>query len=321
MRNTLIALAVSACVAGCSARSNPYSPPVITRPVVGVSVHTFADPFFKEVADTLSNQFAQQDFEAVVLNCDLDPVQQHRQIKELIARKVSALVVFPCDPRAVGPVLQEANQAGIPVFTANARCTADGVQVTSHVALDDASGGRQAAQALIGALGADGGKVAVIDLGLSEQCQLRVQAFKEALAVHNGKGRGGSQVTLVAAVPGGGARDQGYRAATQLLQAYPDLAGIFAVDDASALGARSALELAGKSGQVKVVGYGGRPEGLKAVKEGRLYADVWEPSEVFSQELLSVVLLFDAKVKPTPEMRVAPRVMLKADVMKPRGLW
>ena len=68
-------------------------------------------------------------------------------------------------------------------------------------------------------------------------------------------------------------KDQGYKAAEDALQAHSDLAGIFAINDPSALGARAALEKAGKADQVKIIGFDGQPEGKQAIKEGKIYAD------------------------------------------------
>jgi ribose transport system substrate-binding protein len=62
-------------------------------------------------------------------------------------------------------------------------------------------------------------------------------------------------------------------AAEDVLQAHPDLAGIFAINDPSALGACTAVERAGKQGRVVIVGFDGQPEGKAAIKDGRIYAD------------------------------------------------
>ena len=65
---------------------------------------------------------------------------------------------------------------------------------------------------------------------------------------------------------------------TNLLQAHPDVDGVFAENDEMALGAIKALGAkAGKS--VKVVGFDGTPDGLKAVKDGTLYASVAQQPE------------------------------------------
>ena len=53
-----------------------------------------------------------------------------------------------------------------------------------------------------------------------------------------------------------------------MLQAQPDLVGIFAINDPGALGARGAVEKAGKVGKVMIIGFDGQPEGKQAIKDG-----------------------------------------------------
>ena len=49
----------------------------------------------------------------------MDPDKQDRQIKDFIAKKVSAIIISPCNAHAVGASIKSANQAGIPVFMAD----------------------------------------------------------------------------------------------------------------------------------------------------------------------------------------------------------
>jgi ribose transport system substrate-binding protein len=116
-----------------------------------------------------------------------------------------------------------------------------------------------------------GGKVAILHFKQAESCILRVKGFREVIDAHNAKG--GSKIQMVTELEGGGAKDIGYKAAQDALQAFPDLRGIFAINDPSALGARGAVEKAGKEAQVIIVGFDGQPEGKQAIKAGKIYAD------------------------------------------------
>jgi ribose transport system substrate-binding protein len=142
---------------------------------------------------------------------------------------------------------------------------------------------------MIEALGSSGGQVAILDHKPVESCQLRVKGFKEVIATHNEQAAGG-QIEVVAELPGGGAKDQGYKAAEDLLQAHSNLAGIFAINDPSALGARAALEKAGKTDQVKLVGFDGQPEGKQAIKEGKIFADPIQYPDRIGRETVQAIL-------------------------------
>ena len=66
---------------------------------------------------------------------------------------------------------------------------------------------------------------------------------------YNAKAAG--KIEIVTELESGGAKDVGYKAAEDALQAHGDLRGIFAINDPAALGARAALEKAGETKQMR----------------------------------------------------------------------
>jgi len=278
-------------VAGCG-----KGPP--TRGTIGVSVLTLTNPFFKVIADNITAEAAKHGFDVVVVSGDEDVAKQQNQVKDFLVRRVDAIVLCPCDSRSIGPVIQEANAQGVPVFTADIACLSPSAKVVCHIATDNYGGGKQAAKAMIEALGETGGKVVILDFKQAESCLLRVKGFKKVIDAHNSTGR--NRLEIVAELPGGGKKDIGYRAAEDALQTHPDLAGIFAINDPSALGARAALEKAGKARQVKIIGFDGQPEGKKAIKNGLIYADpIQFPDKIGAMTVQEIVRYFDGeKVEP-----------------------
>ena len=84
-------------------------------------------------------------------------------------------------------------------------------------------------------------------------------------------------------------KDQAFRTAEDILQAHPDLKGIFGINDDSALGALAAVEKAGKLGQVVIVGFDAVPEAREAIKAGKIYADVvQQPREIGAKTIDAV---------------------------------
>lgn len=237
---------------------------------IGLSVLTLNNPFFKEIADSLTKEAALQGYQVVAVSGDFDVARQQNQVKDFIVRKVSAIVLCPCDSKAIGPAIREANRAGIPVFTADIASLDPESKVVCHIATDNLQGGRMAAEAVVESL--DGtGKVAILDHPEIESVMLRTKGFETRLAELNQKR--GVHVEIVAKLPGGGDKAKSFKAAQDLLQAHGDLDAIFAINDPSALGARAALESAAKSDKIKIVGFDGQPEGKAAIKAGKLYAD------------------------------------------------
>ncbi|HEY7423409.1 MAG TPA: substrate-binding domain-containing protein [Gemmataceae bacterium] len=285
------------------------------RPVIGLSVLTLTNPFFSDIAENMKAEASKHGYDVIVVSGEFDAARQQNQVKDFIVRKAAAIVLCPCDSRAIGAAIQEANDAGIPVFTCDIACLAPGAEVVTHVATDNYAGGKQAAVALLEALGDAGGKVAILDFKAVESCQLRVKGFKEVIESHN-RAEAGGKVTIVAELPGGGVKDQGYKAAQDLLEAHPDLAGIFAINDPSALGAYAALEKADKDDQVKLVGFDGQPEGKQAIKEGHIYADPVQYPERIGRETARVVARYFEGEQVPPEILIPTGLYGKADADK-----
>src|SRR5207244_10719404 len=133
-------------------------------------VLTLTNPCFKEIADSMTAVGSEHGYQVLVVSGDFDVAKQQNQVKDFIVKKVSAIVLCPCDSKAIGPAIQEANAAGVPVFTADLGCLAPGAKVVSHIATDNYQGGKQAGDAMIEALGAGGGKVGILGFKLAQSC-------------------------------------------------------------------------------------------------------------------------------------------------------
>lgn len=304
-------LAGALVMGGCGRSPSPGA----GKGTIAVSVLTLTNPFFKQIGDSMVEEARQQGYDVLVVSGDFDVARQQNQIKDFIVRKAVAIVLTPCDSMAIGPAIQEANQAGIPVFTADIACLAPGAKVVTHIATDNYGGGKQAARAVIEALGDAGGKVAIIDHKTIESCLQRVKGFKEMLEKHNADpGRG--RIEIVAELPGGAAKEGGFRAAEDLLQAHGDLAAIFSINDPSALGARAAMEKAGRSDRIVLVGFDGSPEGKAAVKAGSLYASPTQfPDRLGVETVRAIMRHFKGEALPT-ELLIPTALYRKANADK-----
>jgi ABC-type sugar transport system substrate-binding protein len=67
-------------------------------------------------------------------------------------------------------------------------------------------------------------------------------------------------------------RNKAMEVMESILQAHPDIDGVFAGNDAMAMGAYQALVAAGKAEKVKVYGFDGAEDAINSIKEGRLTA-------------------------------------------------
>jgi len=316
-RLALIFVVLSAPLIGCGkGQDNPAAESGRkSKGTIGVSVLTLTNPFFKVIGDSITEEAGKHGYDVAVVSGERDVAKQQAQVKDFIVRKCAAIVLCPCDSKGIGPVIQEANAAGIPVFTADIKCLAPEALVVCHVATDNYQGGKTAAEAMIGLLGEKGGKIAILDFPVVESCQLRVKGFKEVIAGHNA-GRDKGKIEIVTVLDGGGLKDLGYKAAEDAIQAHPDLDAIFAINDPSALGARAALEKAGKADRVQIIGFDGQPEGKQAIKQGKIYADpIQFPEKIGRTTAQTILQHFDGE-RVESEILIPTALYRRADAEK-----
>lgn len=306
-----------ALLTGCGDKpaTNSSSEPTAAKAqgTIGVSLLTLDNPFFKVIGDNITAEGRKRGYEAIVVSGDKDVAKQGNQIKDFIVKKVSAIVLSPCDSKSIIPVIQEANAAGIPVFTVDIPCNEPGVKIVTQIATDNFGGGKEAGRAMIEALGEAGGKIAVLHFKQAESCLLRVKGFREVIDTHNAGGK--AKIEIVTELESGGAKDMGYKAAEDALQAHADLRGIFAINDPAALGARAALEKAGKT-QVLIVGFDGQPEGKQAIKDGKIYADPIQFPDKMGVQIVDAIIRHSKGETLAPQMLIPTSLYRKADAMK-----
>jgi ribose transport system substrate-binding protein len=301
---TLLALAGGMMV-GCGG-GGQAAPKV--KPVIGVSLLTSANPFFKDIGDAIQAQAAKDGYDVILTSGDLDPAKQKDQVKDFLVRKVSAIVLTPCDSKAVGTAIAEANAAGVPVFTADVACLAKDAKVVTHVATDNYEGGKVAGRAMVELLGGKG-TVAIIDHPEVESVILRAKGFQEEVEKAPG-------IKVVARLPGSGARDKSFNVAQDIIQGHPDLDAFFAINDPSALGAVAAIEKAGKSGKIKVIGFDGQLEARQAVKDGKLYATVMQYPKQIGTMTVQAIAKYRAGEKLEPQTLIPTGIYRLADAQK-----
>jgi ribose transport system substrate-binding protein len=175
-------------------------------------------------------------------------------------QSVDGIIIFPDDPVGLTAALHEAQDAGIKVHTFSADVT-DPTARSANVHLDLSVGGELAGEKLAEAIGGTG-KVFVMNVikGISST-DARQTGFERAMANHPdiqylGGQYGDNDPTKSAQVTGA------------VIQANPDLAGIYATNIFSGLGAINAVRQAGLTDQIKVILHDTAAPEVEALRNG-----------------------------------------------------
>jgi ribose transport system substrate-binding protein len=301
----LLPLIFSLALASCDRDKNKTASTDKPKPLIGVSLLTLTNPFFKEMGDTMRAEGEKRGYEVVITSGEFDPANQKDQVKDFLVRKASAIILTPCDSKSVGTAIIEANSAGVPVFTADIASIAPGAKVVCHIATDNYEGGKVAGRAMVELLNGKG-KVAILDHPEVESVLMRTKGFSEEVAKAPG-------IQIVARLPGGGARDRSFAAAQDILQAHSDLDAIFAINDPSALGAIAAIEKAAKIGRIKVIGFDGQPEAKQAVKDGKMYATVLQHPQQIATATIEAIAKYMSGERVPPQNLIPTALYRQAD--------
>lgn len=76
-------------------------------------------PWFEAMVSAAKEEAAKNGAELIVIDAQNKPDKQVADVEDLIARQVDAIILDPCDPKAILTALQAANEAGIPVVGVN----------------------------------------------------------------------------------------------------------------------------------------------------------------------------------------------------------
>ncbi len=286
-----------------------------TKGTIGYSALTLTNPFFKVIADTMQAEAAMHGYELLIVSGENDVKKQSDQIDDFIVKGVSAIILNPCDSNSIGPAIKKANEAGIPVFTNDLGYSGNEAEVVCHIATDNHQGGMLAGEALVGAIGESGGKVAILHFPQAESCQQRVKGFEYVIKTHNEK-PDSAKIEIVATLDSGAARDQGFKAAKDALEANADLAAIFAINDPAALGAYAAIESVKKTDQVTLIGFDGQLIGKQAILEGKILCDpIQFPDRIGKTTIEQIVKYFNGE-EIDPEILIPSALYYKADAEK-----
>jgi ribose transport system substrate-binding protein len=208
----------------------------------------------------------------------------------VMTRNPGAVIVVPFSAPAFNQPARQAAKAGTLVITANVPL-AKGVAARTYLTAEKTNG-ELGGVGLAKQLGGKG-KVAIIapSASISYTVAQRIAGFKAGIAKYPG-------ITLVATEYSGGDSSKAAALTAALLQAQPDLGGIFATDTGSGEGAASALLAAGARGKVHLVAYDASPKEVADLKSGALQGLVaQDPYSYGYQTVKWAAQVLEGKVK------------------------
>lgn len=241
---------------------------------IGLVMKTLSNPFFNAMEKGAKKAEGELGIELIVQagQEETSVLEQISIVENMISNKVDAIVIAPAGSKEIIPALKKAQDAGIPVINVDNRidveaAKAAGLKPVPYVGASNLDGGYLAGKYLAEKLNGVG-KVAVIEgiQGVDNAEQRKAGALK-AFKEYSG-------IEVVSSQSANWETEKALNVTTNIIQANPDLQGIFAANDMMAFGAVRAIDAAGKKGEVLVAGYDALEQAINYIKDGAMISTV-----------------------------------------------
>ena len=246
--------------------------------VIGLAMNTQTNPFFVDVKDGVQKAADEHGIELYITDAQDDPTIQMKDVENLITKQPDAIIIDTCDSDAIVSSIEACNEAGIPVFTMDRE--SNGGEVVSHIGYDAIKSGRMAGQYLVDTLGGKGKIVEIQGIMGTNVAQNRSQGFNEIMKEN-------PDMEIVACQVADFDRAKGMSVMENILQANPEIDGLYAANDEMLLGALEAMEAAGRTGDIVKIGCDAIDDTLDAMKAGKVDATIAEPPFFLGKAILN----------------------------------
>ncbi|MBI4621714.1 MAG: D-ribose ABC transporter substrate-binding protein [Verrucomicrobia bacterium] len=235
---------------------------------VAVVVSTLNNPWFVVLAETARDRAKELGYEVTIFDSQNDPAKESAHFDNLVSSGYGA-VLFNCTD-ASGSIanVRRAKAAGIPVFCMDREITANDAAV-SQILSDNYTGCVALGQYFVAQVGETGRYIELLGLVADTNTWNRSKGFHSVVDRYPG-------LKMVAQQSAEFDRSKALEVLEALLQSHPDINAVFCGNDAMAMGAYQALLAAQKADKVKVFGFDGADDAVKAVAEGKIAATVMQ---------------------------------------------
>jgi len=239
-----------------------------------------------------------------------DFTRQVEIVDDFINRHVEGIELAPNDREALVPAIHRAHLAGIPLTVIDSGANTD--EYVSFVATDNYGGGVLGARRLGEILGKRGNVALIANAPGSASTLEREKGFKDTLAKEF------PDIKLVAWQYGMAEYAHSLSVTEDILTAHPELNGVFASNESSAVGAIQGVKARGLVGKVKVVGFDSSPALLDNLRSGAIDALVVQDPFRMAYEGLKTLVDYRAGRKPPREIDLPPTLVTHDNLSEPK---
>jgi len=231
---------------------------------IAVIVSTLNNPWFVVLAQTAAAQAQALGYETKIFDSQNNTSVEADNFENAISAGYNAILFNPTDADGSVSNVQEAKSARIPVFCMDREVNSVDA-ATSQILSDSYSGCVAIGKYFVEKMNKRGKYVEILGLVGDNNTWNRSKGFHSVVDFFPG-------LTMVAQQSADFDRNKAMEVMESILQAHPDINGVFCGNDAMASGAYQALVAAGKANDVKVFGFDGAQDVIESIQAKKILA-------------------------------------------------
>jgi ribose transport system substrate-binding protein len=271
---------------------------------IGYSVATLENAFFVGMTKGVVDEAEAKGADLLQANANGDAATQVNQILDLMTQGVDVLILNPINADGIVPVVERANEEGIPVITLDRG--SNGGEVASFLETDNVAMGQEAAQYIVDKLTERYGepKGNVVNLqGLrgTTAAESREEGFMGEISKYPG-------IKVVVSQAADFNQEKALNIMSNAIQANPQIDAVFGANDDNAMGAVKAIEQAGLAKTygdpeyIYVIGIDGTAQAIEAIRNGALAATISQNPVTMAAQAVDIA--YQIRDGETPEAHI-----------------
>lgn len=268
---------------------------------IAVVISTLNNPWFVFLGEKAAEKAQALGYETKLFDSQNNTALESDHFDNIIVQGYNAILFNPTDADGSVANVQKAKAAGIPVFCMDREINSL-TAATSQVLSDSYSGAVALGKNFVQTLHKNGNYVELLGLVGDNNTWARSKGFHSVVDHYTG-------LKMAAQQSADFDRNKAMEVMESILQAHPDIDGVFCGNDAMAMGAYQALLTAGKTGKVKVFGFDGADDVVHAIRDGKVAATgmqfpavMAQTAAVFADEYIKGKRSFPQKIPVAVEL-------------------
>ncbi len=231
---------------------------------IAVVISTLNNPWFVFLGETAAAKAKSLGYDAKIFDSQNNTALESDHFENIIVSGFDAILFNPTDANGSVANVLKAKAAGVPVFCMDREInSADAA--TSQILSDSYSGAVAIGKYFTQQLHKKGNYVELLGLVGDNNTWARSKGFHSVVDNY-------PNLKMVTQQSADFDRNKAMEVMESILQAHPDIDGVFCGNDAMAMGAYQALASAGKKEKVKVFGFDGAEDVITAISKNEVAA-------------------------------------------------